>query len=118
MKKFYSFILILLAVLPVSAKSWTAEQVKGLIFCVNTYWQKNNKAEVNAFWDNAVYHTGNMEVYKLFQDAKQLNYSSRWAYANNWSGATEADPRRWKYKTGSRNKEFVRVGGWEGCVET
>ena len=44
MKKFYSFILILLAVLPVSAKLWTAEQVKGLIFCVNTNWQKNNKA--------------------------------------------------------------------------
>ena len=118
MKKFYSFILILLAVLPVSAKSWTAEQVKGLIFCVNTYWQKNNKAEVNAFWDNAVYHTGNMEVYKLFQDAKQLNYSSRWAYANNWSGATEADPRRWKYKTGSRNKEFVLFGDWQVCFQT
>ena len=42
---------------------------------VNTHWQAANKPEVNAFWDNAAYFTGNMEAYKLTGNAKYLEYS-------------------------------------------
>lgn len=114
----WGFLLCLLISLPLSAKTWTTDQVKDLIVRVNTYWQHNNKAETRSFWDPAAYHTGNMEVYKLLKDEKQLDYTRRWAYHNNWSGATEADPRRWKYATYGESKDFVLFGDWQVCFQT
>ena len=118
MKKVYLFIFSVLAAIQLSANTWTANQVIDLITRVNTYWQQNNKAEVRSFWDPAAYHTGNMEVYKLLKDEKQLDYTRRWAYHNNWSGATEADPRRWKYATYGEGKDFVLFGDWQVCFQT
>ena len=114
----WGFFLFLLFSLPLSAKTWTADQVKELITRVNTYWQQNNKAETRSFWDPAAYHTGNMEVYKLLKDDKQLDYTRRWAYHNNWSGATEADPSRWKYANYGEGKDFVLFGDWQVCFQT
>ena len=118
MRREWSLWLLLLAALPLSAKTWTTDEVKQLVTRVNTYWQQNNKAEVRSFWDPAAYHTGNMEVYKLLKDEKQLDYTLRWAYHNNWSGATEADPRRWKYATYGEGKEYVLFGDWQVCFQT
>lgn len=56
-----------------ASKKWDHEQVVELITKVNNYWQANNKPEVRAFWDNAAYHTGNMEVYKMLQDMPIYN---------------------------------------------
>lgn len=114
----WGFLLCLLFSLPISAKTWTADQVKELITRVNTYWQQNNKAETRSFWDPAAYHTGNMEVYKLLKDDKQLDYTRRWAYHNNWSGATEADPSRWKYANYGEGKDYVLFGDWQVCFQT
>ena len=86
----------LLSALTLQAKRWTADEVKDVIRKVNTYWQMNNPAEVRSFWDNAAYHTGNMEVYKLLQDQQMLDYSIRWAEHNQWKGATEPDPANWQ----------------------
>lgn len=114
----WGFFLFLLCSLPISAKTWTADQVKELITRVNTYWQQSNKAETRSFWDPAAYHTGNMEVYKLLKDDKQLDYTRRWAYHNNWSGATEADPSRWKYANYGEGKDYVLFGDWQVCFQT
>ena len=114
----WGFFLFLLFSLPLSAKTWTADQMKELITRVNTYWQQNNKAETRSFWDPAAYHTGNMEVYKLLKDDKQLDYTRRWAYHNNWSGATEADPSRWKYANYGEGKDYVLFGDWQVCFQT
>lgn len=114
----WGFLLFLLFSLPISAKTWTADKVKELITRVNTYWQQNNKAETRSFWDPAAYHTGNMEVYKLLKDDKQLDYTRRWAYHNNWSGATEADPSRWKYANYGEGKDYVLFGDWQVCFQT
>lgn len=114
----WGFFLFLLFSLPISAKTRTADQVKELITRVNTYWQQNNKAETRSFWDPAAYHTGNMEVYKLLKDDKQLDYTRRWAYHNNWSGATEADPSRWKYANYGEGKDYVLFGDWQVCFQT
>lgn len=114
----WGFFLFLLFSIPISAKTWTADQVKELITRVNTYWQQNNKAETRSFWDPAAYHTGNMEVYKLLKDDKQLDYTRRWAYHNNWSGATEADPSRWKYANYGEGKDYVLFGDWQVCFQT
>ena len=81
-----------------ASKTWNHEQIVEMIQKVNNYWQTNNKPEVRSFWDNAAYHTGNMEVWKMLKDQKMLDYTIRWAEHNDWSGATEANPAKWKYK--------------------
>ena len=100
------------------AKKWTTAEVKDVIKRVNTYWQTNNPAEVRAFWDNAAYHTGNMEVYKLLKDKQMLNYSISWAQHNKWKGATEADPAKWKYKQYGEGQDYVLFGDWQICFQT
>ena len=100
------------------AKSWTSSEVKHIIRKVNTYWQTNNPAETRAFWDNAAYHTGNMEVYKLLKDQQMLDYSIRWAQYNNWKGATDPDPAKWKYKQYGEGQDYVLFGDWQICFQT
>ena len=117
----------LLGVTSLQAKTWKADEVKDMIRKVNTYWQTNNPAEVRSFWDNAAYHTGNMEVYKLFseeggkrkEEGKQmLDYSIRWAEHNHWKGATEPDPANWKYKQYGEGQDYVLFGDWQICFQT
>ena len=77
-------ILFALAVLMMSCTSTTPNknEVLSIIDKVNTYWQANNKPETRPFWDNAAYHTGNMEVYFLTKNEDQLAYTKRWAEHN------------------------------------
>ena len=108
------------------AKRMTKEDVVNTIIHVNTYWQANNKAEVRAFWDNAAYHTGNMEVVRLLSEDKSeelrvksfLDYSIRWAEYNEWKGAKEADPAKWKYKQYGEGQDYVLFGDWQICFQT
>ena len=117
----------LLGVTSLQAKTWKADEVKDMIRKVNTYWQTNNPAEVRSFWDNAAYHTGNMEVYKLFseeggkrkEEGKQmLDYIIRWAEHNQLKGATEPDPANWKYKQYGEGQDYVLFGDWQICFQT
>lgn len=85
---------------------------------VNNHWQETNKPEVNAFWDNAVYFTGNMEAYCLTGDARYLEYSDKWARHNNWYGATSDDRSSWKYKTYGEGADHVLFGDWQICFQT
>ena len=110
--------LCLLAAAAVQAKQWTPDQVKKVIRRVNTYWQQNNKPEVRSFWDNAAYHTGNIEVYKLLGDQQMLDYSIRWAEHNEWKGAKEPDPAKWKYKNYGEGQDYVLFGDWQICFQT
>ena len=108
----------MLSAMTLQAKKWTTDEVKDVIRKANTYWQTNNPAEVRSFWDNAAYHTGNIEVYKLLKDQKMLDYSIRWAEHNDWKGATEADPAKWKYKNYGEGQDFVLFGDWQICFQT
>jgi len=110
--------LCLVAAATMQARQWTPSQVKDVIRKVNTYWQQNNKPEVRSFWDNAAYHTGNIEVYKLLQDQQMLDYSIRWAEHNEWKGAKEADPAKWKYKNYGEGQDYVLFGDWQICFQT
>ena len=68
---------LLMMVLPMVAakQNKEAQEVRKIIDKVNTYWQTNNKPEVRSFWDNAAYHTGNMEAYFLTGNEKYRAYS-------------------------------------------
>lgn len=118
MRKIFMLAAIILSVLSVQAKSWTADEVKNTIRKVNSYWQTNHPAEVRSFWDNAAYHTGNMEVYHLLGDENMLDYSIRWAEHNKWTGATEPDKANWKYRNYGEGQDYVLFGDWQICFQT
>ena len=112
------FAIAILSAFTLQANKWKVSQVKDIIRKVNTYWQTNNPAEVRSFLDNAAYHTGNMEVYKILQDQEMLDYSIRWAEHNQWKGATEPDPSKWKYKNYGEGMDYVLFGDWQICFQT
>ena len=118
MRRLLLLFFTLTIVLTLGARRWTPGEVRNVIRKVNTYWQQNNKAEVRSFWDNAAYHTGNIEAYKLLGDEQMLDYSRQWAAHNQWMGATEPDPAKWKYKTYGEGHDFVLFGDWQICFQT
>src|SRR5574344_79247 len=93
-------------------------QVLDIITKVNDYWQANNKPQVRSFWDNAAYHTGNMEAYKLTCNLQWLTYSEVWAEYNHWQGATEPDTSKWQYQKYGEDQQHVLFGDWQICFQT
>ena len=118
MKRIFICLVTLGIVMTGQAKKWTVDEVKSIIKKVNICWQTNHPAEVRAFWDHAAYHTGNIEVYKLLKDQEMLDYSIRWAEYNQWKGATESDPSKWKYKKYGEGQDYVLFGDWQICFQT
>ncbi len=109
---------LLAATTTTAQHSQRAKRVIALIHKANTYWQTNNPAEVRSFWDNAAYHTGNMEAYFLTGEPRYLDYSLRWARHNKWMGATETDKALWEYKTYGEDQRHVLFGDWQICFQT
>jgi len=113
---------LLMMVLPMVAakpnkQNKEAQEVRKIIDKVNTYWQTNNKPEVRSFWDNAAYHTGNMEAYFLTGNEKYRAYSEAWANHNQWKGAKNNNRAEWVYNYGETDKH-VLFGDWQICFQT
>ena len=93
------------------------EDVKNIIIKVNDYWQNNHPTHGRAFWDNAAYHTGNIEAYRITGFKHYLNYSEEWADQNKWEGAKSDNKVEWKYKYGETD-DYVLFGDWQICFQT
>lgn len=107
----------LLLCIPTVLQAKEAAKVRSIIAKVNNYWQRNNTPERNAFWDNAAYHTGNMEAYRLTGNEEWLAYSLKWAEHNEWKGAKGNDKSKWKYNYGETDNH-VLFGDWQICFQT
>ena len=94
-----------------------AEEIIGIIHQVNSYWQSHHTNKNRAFWDNAAYHTGNMEAYFLTKEQKYLAYSHEWAEHNEWKGAKSDNKAEWKYSYGESD-EYVLFGDYQICFQT
>lgn len=120
MKKSSCYILIISVILLTGCAtqkiSTRENQTLNIIRQVNDYWQNNHPAQKNAFWDNAAYHTGNMEVYFLTKEKRYLQYSEDWAEYNEWKGAKSDDKTRWKYSYGESD-EYVLFGDQQICFQ-
>lgn len=92
------------------------EQVMEVLKQVNDTWQANNPKHGRAFWDNAAYHTGNMEAYFLTGNKSYKNYSQAWAEQNRWMGARSTNKESWKYSYGETD-EYVLFGDWQVCFQ-
>lgn len=95
----------------------TSQDVVDIINRVNHYWQDSHPAPGSAFWDNAAYHTGNMEVYLLTRNSDFLHYSEVWAEHNEWKGAKSDNKAEWKYSYGESDK-YVLFGDQQVCFQT
>lgn len=95
----------------------TKKDVLSKLHLANRHWQSTKSPQVWAFWDQAAYHTGNMELYKLTKEKSYLDYSLAWATHNNWKGATSDKKENWKYSYGETN-DFVLFGDWQICFQT
>ena len=99
-----------------AAQKSEQDRVRSMIELVNNAWQENNSAKVSAFWDNAAYHTGNMEAYRLTGKEEYLDYSLEWAEYNEWEGAKCKDKYEWKLNYGETD-EYVLFGDWQICFQ-
>ncbi len=100
-----------------SAPVTEAAKVRQAIERVNDHWQASNSPECRAFWDNAAYHTGNMEAYRLTGNERWRRYSEEWAEHNDWKGAKSDDKANWKYSYGETD-DYVLFGDWQICFQT
>ena len=100
------------------AQTWTAGDVEAIIEKVNDTWQAAHPQHERAFWDNAVYHTGNMAAYALLQKRAWADYSEVWAKHNLWQGARETNPEKWKYKNYGEGQDYVLFGDWQIYFQT
>lgn len=98
-------------------KSTSPEEVINIIHQVNRYWQTNHPEHGRSFWDNAAYHTGNMEAYFLTQKPEYMEYSKAWAEHNKWKGAKSDQKENWKYSYGESD-EYVLFGDYQICFQT
>lgn len=117
-KKHISIILSLcMSVFLASGQKISRAEIKDIITKVNDKWQADHADSGNPFWDNAAYHTGNMEVYKLFSNEQYRLYSENWAIKNKWKGAGSDIKSEWKYNYGE-TPQHVLFGDWQICFQT
>lgn len=115
--RIYFILCLLLTVYFSSAQKLQKEVVLSQLNQANEYFQSQHAPEVWAFWDQAAYHTGNMELYKITQSARYLKYSEDWAKFNAWKGAKSTDVSNWKYSYGETD-DYVLFGDWQICFQT
>ncbi|MFC6103270.1 glycoside hydrolase family 88/105 protein [Olivibacter domesticus] len=98
-------------------KKLKKKDIVNIIHLVNRYWQANHPDQGRAFWDNAAYHTGNMEAYSITRDNTYRKYSEEWAIKNEWKGAKSDNKAHWKYTYGETD-DYVLFGDWQICFQT
>lgn len=98
-------------------KKLKKKDIVNIIHLVNRYWQANHPDQGRAFWDNAAYHTGNMEAYSITRDNTYRKYSEEWAIKNEWKGAKSDNKAHWKYTYGETD-DYALFGDWQICFQT
>lgn len=113
----YVLVYFLLITYSVFGQDFKKSDVLAQLNVANQYWQTHHKPQVWAFWDQAAYHSGNMEFYKEFKNKNFLKYTEDWADFNEWKGAKSTDKANWKYSYGETD-DYVLFGDWQICFQT
>lgn len=106
---------------PVVETSWEddlpeKDDVISILHKVNLYWQQTHPTHGDHFWNRAVYHTGNMEAYKVTGEQQYLDYSLAWAEHNRYWGQTGTDKSKWKSDYGE-SADYVLFGDNQICFQ-
>lgn len=95
----------------------TAQEVIALADSVALQYQASHSKPVDSWWANSVFHIGNIELYKVSRDPRLLQYTLQWARQNKFMGATEPDPRFWRYKEPLPFQMYVLASEWQVCFQ-
>lgn len=117
MIRYVSLLLLFISPAMWAQKTPSAPEVITTIRKANDYWQSTHPTHGRAFWDNAAYHTGNMEAYFLTKNETYRQYSEAWAEQNKWMGAKSDNKTQWKYSYGETD-DYVLFGDWQICFQT
>lgn len=118
--KTHKLILVLLIInssLGFAQKIPSKSNLINIIETANNFWQSTHPVPGNSFWDNAAYHTGNMEAYFVTRNEAYRKYSEQWAENNQWKGAKSNDKAHWKYTYGE-SPDHILFGDWQICFQT
>jgi len=115
--KLFFALITMFSVTVTAQKKPAAGEVLQIMQKANEYWQTTHPTHGRAFWDNAAYHTGNMELYFLTKNESYRKYSEAWAAHNQWKGAKSDDKAAWKYSYGETD-DYVLFGDWQICFQT
>ncbi len=128
MKRILFFaVLTVVALTASAAKKKVKQEVKRqeptamqVLTMVNDHYQQTASPETRAFWDDAAYHTGNMEACRLTGNARWYEYSDKWARHNNWRGAGCGNKQMWvkNYQTYGEDNHHVLFADWQICFQT
>ena len=110
--------MLIIPAMTYAQKKHRKTEIISLIDSVQTTWQAQNSYRHDAWWDEAMYHTANMEVYRLTLNSDYLDYSTRWAVHNKWKGALEPDKNKWEYKRPLNIHSNVMFADWQICFQT
>ncbi|MTK52966.1 glycoside hydrolase family 88 protein [Paludibacter sp.] len=110
------FFISLVAVASAQQRPVSKNEVINIIKKVNNYWQNTHTQPTSASWDEAAYHTGNIEAYKITGMEAYRKYSEEWAANNQWKGAKSDDTSKWKYTYGETD-DYVLFGDWQVCFQ-
>lgn len=117
MKRYLTAIILIVFTFQVSAQKLNKAVVLEVMKKANDHWQAAHKPQVRSFWDEAAYHTGNMEAFAITKEERYSAYSEAWAVHNQWMGAKSRDKAEWKYKYGEKD-DYVLFGDWQICFQT
>lgn len=118
MKKTILVLLLVAMAMNISlAQRPTSKDVKDLAVAVALKYYESHTTAVDSWWSNSVYHIGNIELYKVTRDPRLLQYTLKWARHNQFMGATEPDPRRWRFREPLPFHVFVLAGEWQVCFQ-
>ena len=95
----------------------TRAEALAVIDKVNGYWQRTTPPTESAFWNMAVYHTGNLAAYEVTRNEAYRQYSERWAEYNGWKGARSDNKAEWKLTYGETD-DHVLFGDWQVCFQS
>jgi rhamnogalacturonyl hydrolase YesR len=95
----------------------TRAEALAVIDKVNGYWQRTTPPTESAFWNVAVYHTGNLAAYEVTRNEAYRQYSERWAEYNGWKGARSDNKAEWKLTYGETD-DHVLFGDWQVCFQS
>ena len=101
----------------VIAQKKNAQDVITLALKVDSAFQSRFTFKTDAFWDNAVFHLGNLELFKVAGDKKLLDFTISWAKHNKYMGANSQDKRFWDYRLPLRVNDNVLFADYQICFQ-
>ena len=86
---------------------------------INNYWiHEHPQPCPRAFWEQSVYHIGNLNACKIVGDQSYFTFSKQWCEKNQWRGHPFDGPKNeWDWQYGEEKDKSVLFADWHACYQ-